>query len=82
MEGVDVADTLQDGPVVLDERHDERLHVFLAQVLEELEAGAVEQVVARHGRCDEAEDGLKGVRVQELAVVEFILEADCGAEEF
>ena len=51
-------------------------------VFEELEAGGIEKVVARHGFVDNGEDRTESSALYELFVVVVVLESDALAEEF
>lgn len=61
---------------------DERLDVFPLDKLKKFKTGRVEQVVARHCLVDDVENQLKSVIVCHESLVEGILEANQGAEEF
>lgn len=60
---------------------DERFEVLALDILEKLKAGAVEEVVARHGIIDNVEDGNKVFLLGDLLVVELVLEADTLSEK-
>jgi hypothetical protein len=82
LEGVDVGDLGEAVAVGFDKVGDEGFDVFALDELEELEAGGVEEVVARHGFVDDGEDGVEEVVFYDLRVVEFVLEVDALTEEF
>jgi len=82
LEGVDVGDLGEAVAVGFDKVGDEGFDVFALDELEELEAGGVKKVVARHGFVDDGEDGVEEVVFDYLRVVEFVLEVDALAEEF
>lgn len=52
---------------------DERFEVFALDELEKLEAGAVEEIVARHGIVYNIEDGDEVSLLSNLLVIEFVL---------
>lgn len=82
LEGIYVGDVLDLFAVTFDDVADDGLDVFAFDEFEEVEAGGVEEVVAGHGFVDDVEDEVEGVVVGELGVVEGVVEADEGAEEF
>lgn len=82
LEGVDVVDFGEAVAVGLDEVDDEGFDVFALDEFKELEAGGVEEVVARDGVVDDLEDGGEEVVFDDLGIVEFVLEVDALAKKF
>lgn len=72
-EGVDVCDILDLIAVAFDEVADHDGDAVVADVLEEVEAGGVEEVVARHGVEEGVEDWLEEVLLDHLLVVELVV---------
>lgn len=60
----------------------EWLEIFSLDKFEKLEAGAVEEIIARHCVVYNVEDGDEVFLLGNLLVVEFVLEADALSEEF
>lgn len=61
---------------------DDGFDVFASYEVEEFEDGAVEEVVAGHGRVDDVDDGEEELFLHHLTVVEFVAGRDEIAEEF
>lgn len=80
-EGIDVGDVLDLVAVALYEVADHDGHAVVADVLEKVEAGGVEEVVAWHGVEEGIENWLEELFLDHLLVVELIVEAEEVAEE-